>query len=68
MATFTAYPIQSDVFANALIHHDSETKQGPSNDDWERLRHVIESLYIDENRTLENVMRIMTDEHSHKGT
>lgn len=67
MVTFTVYPIQSDVFANALIQRGSEKKQGPSNDDWERLRPVIESLYIDENRTLKDVIRIMTNEHSHKG-
>jgi hypothetical protein len=68
MATFATCPIQADVYANALVQHDSETKQGPSNDDWERLRPDIERLYIDENRTLEDVMRIMTDEYGHKGT
>lgn len=68
MATFTAYPVQPDAYANALAQHASETKQGPSNDDWERLRPVIESLYIDENRTLKDVMKIMADNHGHKGT
>ena len=67
MATLTAYPVQSDAYANALVQHDSNTKQGPSNDDWERLRPVIESLYVDKNRTLKDLMRIMTDDYGHKG-
>ena len=42
--------------------------QGPSVQDWERLRPVITRLYIDEDRTLVNVMNTMAINYGHKGT
>lgn len=67
MTSFQASPPRLDEYANISTQQNIYTKEGPSNDDWERLRPDIERLYIDENRTLEEVMRIMADEHGHKG-
>lgn len=43
-------------------------KQGPSPADWERVRPLLKSLYIDEDRTLNDVISIMASEHDHKAT
>lgn len=42
--------------------------QGPTADSWERLRPIIRTLYIDEDRTLRDVMSIMAGVYGHKAT
>ena len=45
-----------------------QTIQGPSAADWERLQPVIRRLYIDEGRTLNDIMDIMLSRYGHKAT
>ena len=40
----------------------------PSQSDWNRLRPHIKRLYVDEDKTLEEVMIIMARDHGHRGT
>lgn len=68
MTTFTAPTLSLDGRANATTQHVSNTKQGPSADDWERLRPIIKTLYIEEDRTLNDVKNIMADEYGHNAT
>lgn len=51
----------------------SDGKQLQSNkwaspNDWERFRPLIKKLYVDEDRTLTDVMAIMLTEHGHNAT
>ncbi len=39
-----------------------------SRNDWERFRPLIKRLYVDEDRTLKDVMAILLAEHGHNGT
>jgi hypothetical protein len=67
----TTYPAPYIVFQdheNPFTQHASTTRQGPSAEDWKRLRPIIKGLYIDEDRTLKDVMNIMATEHGHKAT
>ena len=45
-----------------------QTTQWPSAGDWERLQPVIRQLYIEEGRTLNDIMNIMLNEYGHKAT
>lgn len=45
-----------------------QTTQGPSAEDWERVRPIIRRLYIEEGRTLNDVMDILANEYGHKAT
>jgi Clr5 domain len=36
--------------------------------EWDRLRPVIKRLYVDEDRTLNEVMTIMARDHGHRAT
>ena len=40
----------------------------PSAEDWTRNRALIKRLYIDENRTLKDIIATMEREHGHKAT
>jgi hypothetical protein len=42
--------------------------QLPASDDWERLKDIIEELYVEENKTLKEVMHIMAQKYGHFGT
>lgn len=42
------------------------TSQGPSKDAWCCLRPIIRKLYVDEERTLTDVMSIMAEIYGHK--
>jgi len=44
------------------------TIKWPGPDDWEHHRKTIEKLYLDENKTLKEVMSIMADKYDHRGT
>jgi hypothetical protein len=46
----------------------SRTTGGPSPADWERVRPLIKHLYVEEDRTLSDVMSIMARDHGHKAT
>jgi len=37
-------------------------------EDWEVMKPYIKKLYIDEERTLKDVMNIMASQYSHRGT
>ncbi|MCJ1417927.1 hypothetical protein MMC32_004272 [Xylographa parallela] len=41
---------------------------GPPAEDWDRLRPIIRSLYIDEKRILKDVIEVMTAKYNHKAT
>lgn len=43
------------------------TTEGPSANDWDSLRPVIKRLYIDEDRTLNNVISTMARDYGHIG-
>ena len=45
-----------------------QTIQGPPAADWERLQPVIRRLYIEEGRTLKDIMNIMLGNYDHKAT
>ena len=36
--------------------------------EWDLVRPLIRRLYVDENKTLKEVMAIMTRDHGHQGT
>ena len=36
-------------------------------DDWEHVRPIIERLYVDENKTLKEVMELLSRDHGHRG-
>jgi hypothetical protein len=40
----------------------------PSTEDWTRNQQLIKRLYVDEDRTLKDVMAIMERDHGHKAT
>jgi hypothetical protein len=40
----------------------------PTPGDWNSVRPVIKQLYVEENKTLKEVMEIMDREYSHRGT
>jgi hypothetical protein len=44
------------------------TRQGPSPNDWERLKSTIKQLYIGEGRLLRDVIPTMARLHSHKAS
>jgi hypothetical protein len=44
------------------------TSQGPSEDAWSCLRPIIRKLYIEEDRTLTDVMTTMAEIYGHKAT
>jgi hypothetical protein len=46
----------------------SRTVGGPSPADWKRARPLIKRLYLEEDRSLREVMTIMANEHGHKAT
>jgi hypothetical protein len=75
MATITLSAVKSSSEGLHTLKSNSHTSttaarlsQGPSVEDWERLRLVITRLYIDEDRTLANVMNTMALNYGHKGT
>jgi hypothetical protein len=52
-----------------LDHEELEPKRRrPESQDWERVRTIIKRLYVDEDKTLREVISIMETEHSHFGT
>ena len=68
MTTFIAPHVVFQDRENPVAQHASTTRQGPSAEDWEHLRPIIRGLYIDEDRTLKDVMSIMANEHDHKAS
>jgi hypothetical protein len=68
MATFLAPRLDSQHHGSINTQPASTTKQGPSAEDWDRVRPIIKGLYIDEDCTLKDVMKIMAYQHGHKAT
>ena len=55
--------------ATAIMHESLEIapSTGPTHDDWEHYRPLIKQLYVDEGKTLKEVMAIMK-QNGHKAT
>jgi hypothetical protein len=54
--------------ARHTYHSALTAGHGPSTEDWDRLRPIIRSLYIEENRILNDVIKVMTAKYNHKAT
>lgn len=50
------------------VQHPRTVKQGPAHEDWERHRATIKRLYLDEDKSLKDVMFIMKNEYDLHGT
>ncbi|MCJ1433830.1 hypothetical protein MMC27_003195 [Xylographa pallens] len=58
----------ADIQACRTYHCALTAGHGPSTEDWNRLRPVIRSLYIDEKRILSDFIEVMTAKYNHKAT
>ena len=57
-------PQEPETSKNEGIH----VKQGPGPEVWETYRPIVKRLYLDEDKTLKDVMAIMQREYGHKAT
>jgi CBS domain-containing protein len=60
--------IEHNVMSQEASASDFRTRQGPSANDWERVKSVIKGLYLDQGHSLKDVMRIMAENHNHRAT
>ena len=52
----------------SFTNEETHVKQGPGSEVWEAYRPTIKRLYLDEDKTLKDVMAIMQREYGHKAT
>ena len=75
------FPISGDLVDVAMFDNEGSTSAGPQStnvlatngnsptaEDWTRHRPLIKRLYVDEDRTLKDVMAIMARDYGHKAT